>query len=89
VGDYFKMIALARLLIYFGAIGNFTEAVKCATLCIEIGERSGMMLTAAGAHGMFARAAILMKDHAKAVGITRRFLQLCEEKGVYEYFRIR
>jgi hypothetical protein len=89
VGDYFKTIALARLLGYFGSVSDFANAVKCAELCIEIGERANLMLMATNAYGMLARAAIMTMDQAKAVGITRRFLQLCDENGVYEYFRMR
>ena len=89
IGDYLKTIALARLMSYFGAVSDFANAVKCATLCIEIGERSNMMLMATGAYGILARAAIMSKDHGKAVDITRHFLQLCDENGFYEYFRIK
>jgi DNA-binding SARP family transcriptional activator len=89
VGDYFKTIALARLLSYFGAISDYASAVQCAKLCIEIGERSGMMLMATGAYGMLARAAIAVEDRHEAAGIVKRFLRLCDENGVYEYFRMR
>lgn len=89
VGDYFKTIALARLMNYFGSISDFNSALKCAKMCIEIGERTNMMLMATGAYGMLARATIAMEDHDKAVSVTSRYLQLCDKNGFYEYFRMR
>jgi len=41
------------------------------------------------AYGMLARAAIAMKDQVQAVFLTKHFLQLCHENGIYEYFRMR
>lgn len=89
IGDYFKTIALARLLGYFGSVSDFASAAKCAKLCIEIGERANLMLMATCAYGMLVRAAIAMKDHKNAIGLTKRFLQLCDENGIYEYFKMR
>lgn len=87
--DYFKTIALARLFGYFGSISDFPNAIKCAKLSIEIGERSNMMLMATMAYGMLTRAAIEMKNYEQSINLTRRFLQLCSENGVYEYFKMR
>lgn len=89
VGDYFKTIALARLFSYFGTVSDFTSAVKCAKLSIEIGERANMMMIPTMAYGIMARAVIEIKDHEKSVSSTKRFLQLCYENGIYEYFRMR
>lgn len=89
ISDYFKTIALARLYSYFGTISDFPNAVKCAKLCIEIGEKSNMMLMPTMAYGIMARAAIAMNNHEQSVNLTKRFLQLCYENGVYEYFRMR
>ncbi|HYE83775.1 MAG TPA: hypothetical protein VEG39_16620 [Clostridia bacterium] len=89
VSDYFKTIALARLFSYFGTVSDFPNAVKCAKLSIEIGEKANMMLIPTMAYGMLARAVIAMKDHEQSVSLTRRFLQLCNENGIYEYFRMR
>lgn len=94
VGDYFKTIALARLASYFSAVADFPNAVSCAKLCIAIGERSKLMLMPACTYGILARAAVMTQDrsqeeHAQAVALTRRFLQLSEEYGAYEYFRMR
>jgi hypothetical protein len=89
VYDYFKTIALARLFSYFGTVSDFSSAVRCAKLSIEIGERANMMLIPTMAYGILARAAVAMKDQAGAAALTKRFLQLCHENGVYEYFRMR
>lgn len=89
VSDYFKTIALARLFSYFGTIADFPSAVHCAKLSIEIGEQANMMLIPTMAYGMLARVAIAMKDEEQAVNLTRRFLQLCQENGIYEYFKMR
>jgi tetratricopeptide (TPR) repeat protein len=89
VADYFKTIALARLFSYFGTVSDFPSAVKCAKLSIEIGEKANMMLIPTMAYGILARTAIAMKDHEQSVTLTRRFLQLCYENGIYEYFRMR
>ena len=48
VSDYFKTIALARLFSYFGTVADFSSAVKCAKLSIEIGEKANMMLRLTG-----------------------------------------
>ena len=89
ISDYFKTIALARLFGYFGTVSDFQSAVKCAKLSIEIGARANMMLIPTMAYGMLTRVAIAMKDHEQSVSLTKRFLQLCHENGIYEYFRMR
>lgn len=89
VSSYFKTIALARLFGYFGTVSDFASAVKCAKLSIEIGEQANMMMIPTMAYGILARIVIAMKDHEQSVSLTRRFLQLCYENGVYEYFRMR
>jgi ATP-dependent transcriptional regulator len=87
--DYFKTIALARLYSYFGAISDFQNAVKYAKLSIELGERANMMLMATMAYGILVRVSILKKDQEQAIILTGRFLRLCSDNGVYEYFRMR
>jgi len=89
VSAYLKTIILGRLFGYFCAVSDFSNAVKCARLCIEVGERSNIMLLPTLAYGILARAAIAMNDQMKAVGMTKRYLQLCSENGIYEYFRMR
>lgn len=89
ISDYFKTIALARLFSYFATISDFSSAVKCAKLSIEIGERTNMMLIPTMAYGILARIAIALKNYEQSASLTRRFLQLCSENGIYEYFRMR
>lgn len=88
-GAYLKSLVLARLMGYFTAISDYPNAVKCANLCIETGESSGMILHASLAYGVLARAAIGTKDHEKAIILTGRYLRLCYDHGLYEYFRMR
>ncbi|MDD4414371.1 MAG: hypothetical protein PHR14_07485 [Oscillospiraceae bacterium] len=88
-GAYLKSLVLARLMGYFSAISDYPNAVKCAQLCIETGERAGMLLHASLAYGILVRAAIEIKDHEKATILTGRYLKLCSDHGLYEYFRLR
>ena len=88
-GAYLKSLVLARLMGYFSAISDYPNAVKCANLCIETGESSGMLLHASLAYGVLVRAAIETKDHEKATSLTGRYLKLCSDNGLYEYFRLR
>ena len=88
-GAYLKSLVLARLMGYFTATSDYPNAVKCANLCIETGERSGMLLHASLAYGVLVRAAIETKDHEKAIILTERYLKLCSDHGLYEYFRLR
>jgi LuxR family maltose regulon positive regulatory protein len=88
-GAYLKNIVLARLMGYFSAISDYPNAVKCAILCIEAGEKAGMMLHPSLAYGILARAAIAARDDKKAIHMTERYLKLCSDNGIYEYFRIR
>jgi LuxR family maltose regulon positive regulatory protein len=88
-GAYLKSLVLARLMGYFSAISDYPNAVKCANLCIETGESSGMLLHASLAYGVLVRAAIETKDHQKATILTGRYLKLCSDNGLYEYFRLR
>jgi LuxR family maltose regulon positive regulatory protein len=87
--DYLKTIIFARLFGYFSAAGDIQNAVKCAKLCIEVGERTQMMLQATLAYGILAKAAISTSDQQKAAYLTRKYLQLCSANGIYEYFRMR
>jgi DNA-binding winged helix-turn-helix (wHTH) protein len=86
---YLKTIILGRLFCYFAAVADYPNAVKCAKLCIEIGEKSNIMLLPTLSYGILARASISMKNHEQGVYLTRRYLQLCSENGIYEYFRMR
>ena len=88
-GAYLKSLVLARLMGYFSAISDYSNAVKCAKLCIEIGERHGILLHASLAYGILAIAAIATKDYENAVSLTGRYLKLCSDQGIYEYFRLR
>lgn len=88
-GDYLKTIIYARLLGYFSAVSDVRNAVKCAKLCIEVGERTKMMLQATLAYGIIAKAAISMNEQEKAADLTRHYMQLCSANGIYEYFRMR
>jgi len=88
-GAYLKSIVLARLMSYFSAVSDYPNAVKCAKLCIETGERASMFLHASMAYGVLARAAIMENDIEKATDLTGRYLKLCFDNGLYEYFRMR
>lgn len=88
-GAYLKSLALARLMGYFSAISDYPNAVKCAKLCIETGEKAGMLLHSSLAYGILVKAAIETKDYEKAVSLTGRYLRLCSDNGLYEYFRLR
>lgn len=89
VGDYFKTIALARLFSYFGSVSDFKSAVECAKLSIEIGERAGMMMIPTMAYGILARAAIATNDQTQSFALTKRFIKLCYDNGMFEYFKMR
>lgn len=91
VSDHFKTVALGRLYHYFGTVSDFIRAAECARMSIEIGERAGMMMIATMAYGILARFSIGSGDTAlqKSIELTRRFLILCEQNGIYEYFRMR
>ena len=41
------------------------------------------------ANGILVRAAIGAKEHEKAIALTGRYLKLCSDNGIYEYFRLR
>ncbi len=88
-GAYLKSLVLARLMGYFTAISDYPNAVKCAELCIETGESAGMLLHASLAYGVLVRAAIATRDYEKASILTGRYLKLCSDNGLYEYFRMR
>jgi len=88
-GDYLKSIVFARLMGYYGAVSDYPNAVWCARQCIETGESAGLMLHASLAYGVLARAAIAAKEQEKATMLTARYLRLCREYGLYEYFKMR
>ncbi len=88
-GAYLENVVLARLMGYFFAISDYPNALKCAQLCIEAGERAGMLLQASLAYGILAIAAIATKDYENSVSLTGRYLKLCYDNGIYEYFRLR
>ena len=88
-GPYLKNLVLARLMGYFSAISDYPNAVKCASLCIEAGEKANTMLHPSLAYGILAKAAMKTKNYEKAVGLTGRYLRLCSDNGIYEYFRMR
>lgn len=88
VTDYLKTIVLGRLFSYYAAVSDFPNAIKYAKLSIEIGERSNNMLIPTIAYGILANAAIAAKDHHQAVLLTKHYLKLCSENGIYEFFRM-
>ena len=88
-GAYLKNLVLARLMGYFSAISDYQSAVKCASLCIEAGEEAGLMLHPSLAYGLLARTAIVTRDNENAARLTGRYLKLCFDNGLYEYFRLR
>ncbi|MGI5971925.1 MAG: AfsR/SARP family transcriptional regulator [Oscillospiraceae bacterium] len=88
-GAYLKNIVLARLMGYFFAVSDHQSAVKCAQMCIEAGEKAGMLLHPTLACGILAIAAIASKDHENSVSLTRRYLKLCYDNGIYKYFKLR
>lgn len=89
INDYLKTIVLGRLFSYYAAVSDFPSAVKYAKLSIEIGEGANIMLIPTIAYGVLARAFITMQDHDQAVWLTQRYLQLCSENGIYDFFRMR
>jgi hypothetical protein len=89
VGDHFKTVTYGRLFNYFGSISDYSNAAACARCSIEIGERANTMMVATMAYGFLARIALADKNQVEALRLTRRFLQLCHENGIYEYFRMR
>ncbi|KJS02352.1 MAG: hypothetical protein VR68_03145 [Peptococcaceae bacterium BRH_c4a] len=89
INDYLKTIVLGRLFSYYAAVSDFPSAVKYAKLSIKIGEESNIMIIPTIAYGVLARAFITMQDHDQAVWLTQRYLQLCSENGIYDFFRMR
>lgn len=87
--DYLKSIILARLFGYLAATSGYAYACKYAKMCIQIGKKSNMLLHSTLAYGMLARAAIAEGDHAEAAFNSERYLQLCYQNGIYEYFKAR
>lgn len=88
-GAYLKCIVYARLMGYYSAVSDYPNAVKCARLCIETGEKSGLFFYTTLAYGVIARAAIAANNKEEATVLTSRYLKLCAENGIYEYFKIR
>ncbi|MET0018174.1 hypothetical protein [Oscillibacter sp.] len=89
VGDFFKTISLMRLSGYYGAIPDPAKAAKCAKMAVDVGERTGMYLYVALAYGILARIAMTEEKQDETGFLIGRFLSLCHENGIYEYFRIR
>lgn len=89
VSDHFKTVAYGRLYNYFGSVCDFGRAAECARRSIEIGERSNTMMVATIAYGFLARISLASEDKGKNIALVRRFLQLCDINGIYEYFRMR
>jgi LuxR family maltose regulon positive regulatory protein len=88
-GAYLENVVLARLMGYYFAISDYQSSVKFAAMCVESGERAGIFLHSSLAYGILAIAAIAKKDHENSVSLTRRYLKLCYDNGIYEYFRLR
>jgi len=88
-GAYLKSVVLSRLMGYFFAVADYPRALKSAQMCIEVGEKTGMLLHSTMAYGILARAAIAAKNHEEAVRLTGYYLRLCNDNGIFEYFRLR
>jgi hypothetical protein len=78
-----------RLAGYYGAVSDFAGAAKCAKMVIDVGERTGMNLYVALAYGILVRVTLETGEQDETGLLTERFLSLCHENGIYEYFRIR
>ena len=89
ITDYLKTIVLGRLFSYYISVSDFSNAVKYAMMSIEIGERSNIMMIPTIAYGFLTSAAISAKNNATASGLVARFLELCSENGIYDFFKIR
>lgn len=89
VSDHFKTVAYGRLYNYLGSVSDFERAAECAKRSIEISERSNTMMVATMAYGFLARIALENGEKETAAPLVRRFLQLCDFNGIYEYFRMR
>lgn len=89
ISDYLKTIVLGRLFGYYVSVSDFPNAVKYASMSIEIGERSNIMMIPTIAYGFLTGAALSAKDHAKAPSLAARYLKLCSENGIYDFFKIR
>ena len=89
VPDFLKIVALGRTWAYYASIHDYNNAVKYARYTIEVGEKVNIMLPPIIAYGFLARSAIVMKDYDQAKIFTRRYLQLCSQNGIYDYFRLR
>ncbi|HCF71118.1 MAG TPA: hypothetical protein DER33_05960 [Syntrophomonas sp.] len=89
VSDYLKTIVLGRLFAYYLSVSDFPNAVKYAMMSIKVGERSSIMMIPTIAYGLLTGAAISAKDHAQACGLAARYLKLCSDNGIYDYFKIR
>jgi LuxR family maltose regulon positive regulatory protein len=74
---------------YFFAVSDFANSLKCASLCVEAGEKAGLLLHSTMAYGVLALAAIVTGDHENAVNLTGQYLRLCSANGLYEYFKLR
>lgn len=88
VGPYLKCIILARLMGYFATVGDYTNADKCALYCIKTGEASNMLLHSTLAYGILARAELAAGNTKDLKEHIRKYLRLCFELGIYEYFEM-
>lgn len=89
ISDYLKTIVLGRLFGYYISVSDFPNAVKYAMMSIEVGERSNIMMIPTIAYGLLTGTVISAKDHAQACGLAARYLKLCSDNGIYDYFKIR
>ncbi len=89
IGDYLKTIVLGRLFSYYMSVSDFTNATKYAMMAIDVGEKSDVMMLPTIAYGLLTIAAISSKDHGKTCALATRYLKLCSENGIHDYFRIR
>jgi LuxR family maltose regulon positive regulatory protein len=86
---FLKTMVLGRMFTYYSINNDLPNMVKYARLAIEVGERAGMMVVPVTAYGILAFDAILQQDYPHATSLTRHFLELCSQYGVYDFFRVR
>lgn len=89
VSDYLKTIVLGRLFAHYIAASDIPRATQFARLSIEAGERANAMMIPTIAYGFLSKAAIAAGNDTEAIALTTRYLRLCRENGILDYFKIR
>jgi hypothetical protein len=86
VSDFFKCIILSRLMGYMSAVHDYAGAAEYARRDIEVGERAGLLLFSTVAHGVVLLTALSSGNIEYARQNTGRYLKLCVENGILDYF---